>query len=198
MGIRTIQSELLAITAIAADAQQKSSILDVEFMDQILVFIDHARDHASAFVGNGTEYRVEVSEKATGNDTWRVLYSVVCGIAAPSDIATDETEPVAETEISCGATLPAAGDYVFFKNATIGNSEWVTVIAIDASGGTEHFDISDGLTNEQAAIAHVYNKAEHFALNLDLKTATRLRVVVNNAKGTTNRAIVSRIAAITS
>lgn len=195
---KTIQTELLAITAIAADAQQKSSTLNIASIDRALIFIDHARDATTAFVGNGTEYGIEVSEKASGNDTWRTLYSVVCGIAAASDIVMDESEPAAETEIKTGATLPAVGDIVFFKNATIANSEWAKVIEIDASGGTEHFDIQDGLTNTQAALAHMYNKAEQFVLNLDLRGATRLRCVVNNNKGTTNQAIVSRIACITS
>ena len=195
---KTVQTELLAITAIAADSQQKSSTLSVSHINKASIFIDHARDATAAFVGNGTEYRIEVSEKATGNDTWRTLYSVVCGIAAASDIVMDESEPAAETEIKTGATLPAVGDIVFFKNATIANSEWAKVISIDASGGTEHFDIQDGLTNTQAALAHMYNKSEQFVLNLDLKVATRLRVIVNNNKGTTNQAIVSRIACITS
>ena len=117
---KTIQTELLAITAIAADVQQKSSTLNIASIDRLLIFIDHACDAATAFVGNGTEYRIEVSEKASGNDTWRTLYSVVCGIAAASDIVMDEQEPAAETEIKTGATLPAIGDIVFFKNATIG------------------------------------------------------------------------------
>ena len=194
---KTIQTELLVITAIAADTQQKSSTLDVSSIDKAAIFIDHARDIATAFVGNGTEYRIEVSEKATGNDTWRTLYSVVCGITAASSIVMDETEPAAETEIKTAATLPSIGDSVFFKNATLSNSEWAKVIAIDASGGTEHFDILDGLTNSQAAIT-LYNKSEQFVLNIDLKVYTRLRVIVNNNNGTTNQAIVARVACITS
>lgn len=192
--VKTIQTELLAITAVAANAQQKSSTLDVSSIDKAAIFIDHARDIATAFVGNGTEYRIEVSEKATGNDSWRTLYSVVCGIATASSIVMDAQEAAGQTLIEIGATTPTVGDYVFFKNAAIGNSEWGKVVAINAGVS---FTLQDGLTNTQAAIT-LFNKAEQFVLNLDLKVATRLRVVVNNSKGTTNRAIVSRIAIITS
>jgi len=192
--VKTIQTELLAITAVAANAQQKSSTLDVSLIDNAAIFIDHARDAAAAFVGAGTEYRIEVSEKATGNDTWRTLYSVVCGIAAASSIVMDGEEAAGATLIECGDPDPPLGDIVFFKNATIANSEWGKVVA---HVNNVSFTLQDGLSNTQAAIT-LYNKAEQFVLNMSLKTATRMRVVVNNNNGTTNQAVVSRIACITS
>ena len=193
---KTIETELLAITAVAADAQQKSSELDVSSYRTATVFIDHARDIADAAVGAGTEYRIQASEKATGNDTWRTLYSVVCDITAASSIVMDGTEAAGSTVIECGATLPAAGGTVFFKNATLANSEWGKVVSIVATGGSESFTLSDGLTNSQAAIT-LFNKAEQFVITLNLETIKRIRVIVNNNNGTTNRAIVSRIACIT-
>lgn len=195
--VKTIQTELLAITAVLANAQQKSSELDVSSIDRASLFIDHARDIATAFVGAGTEYVVEVSEKATGNDTWRTLYSVVCGIAAASSIVTDAEEAAAQTLIETGATIPAVGDIVFFKNAAIGNSEWAKVVAIVSNGADSTFTIQDGLTNTQAAGTY-FNKAELFVLTFDLKSVKRLRVIVNNNNGTTNQNIVSRVAIITS
>lgn len=194
---KTIQTELLAITAISANVQQVSSTYTSLYTMQATVFIDHARDSASAFVGAGTEYRVEVSQKASGNDTWRTLYSVVCGITAPSSIVMDAQEAAGQTRIECGATVPAVGDIVFFKNATLANSEWAKVIARDTTVSSEYFDILDGLTNIQPAIT-LYNQAEQFVITVNLRTGTRLRVVVNNNNGTTNYAIVSRIALITS
>lgn len=194
--VKTIQTELLAITAVVANAQQKSSELDVSNIKNITLFIDHARDAATAFVGAGTEYRVQTSEKATGNDTWRTLYSVVCDITAASSIVMDTEEAAGSTRIETGATLPAVGGEVFFKNATIANSEWAKVIAIIATDGAEYFDILDGLTNAQAAIT-LFNKSEHFVLSFSLNSIKRIRCIVNNANGTTNQAIVSRIACIT-
>jgi hypothetical protein len=194
--ITRIETELLAITSIAANAQQASSVLDVSNYSEATLFIDHARDASSAFVGAGTEYRVAVSQKASGSDTWRTLYSVVCGIAAASSIVTDAIEAAGQTRIETGATLPAKGDIVFFKNATIGNSEWARVIAIDSTGGAEYFDIQDALTAEQPQQT-MFNKAEQFVLSMNLKSVRRLRVIVNNNNGSTNQAIVSRIGIIT-
>jgi len=194
LATKTIQSELLAITAIAAGAQQKSSILALTGIKKAAVFIDHGRTATTAFVGAGTEYRVEVSEKATGNDAWRTLASVVCAITAASEITADGNEAAGESVIDIGATTPALGDIIFWENATIANSEWIKVAAIVA--GTS-FTCLDDLTNAQTAAQKIYNKAEQFVLNLDVEPFTRMRVVANNNNGSTNAAIVSRVACIT-
>jgi hypothetical protein len=191
--IKTIQTELLPITAVAANAQQISSEFALTKTSKATIFIDHARDVATAFVGAGTEYRVEVSEQASGNSTWRTAFSVVCDITAASSIVMDAEEAIGQTLIEIGATTPAVGDIVFFKNATLANSEWAKVVAINA-GVT--FTIQDGLTYTQPAIT-LFNKAEQFVLAIDTTSFTRLRVVVNNNNGTTNQNIVSRVAIIT-
>jgi hypothetical protein len=193
---KTIETELQAISTLAANVNAVSSVLDVSAKSTATIFIDHARDAATAFVGAGTEYRVEISERATGNCCWRTLYSVVCDITAASSIVMDAQEAAAATQIETGATLPAVGDIVFFKNATIANSEWSKVISRVTTGGSESFTILDGLTNIQPAIT-LFNKAEQFVLSLNVKGATRLRVVANNNNGTTNQNIVWRCAAIT-
>lgn len=194
---KTIETELEAITAVAANVQSKSSELSLTGQEQqVTIFIDHAKDHASASVGQGTEYVIQVSEKATGDNAWRTLASFTAIITAPSAIATDAEEAVGQTVIECGATVPAVGDIVFFKNATIANSEWSNVIARVTTGGSETFTIEDGLTNVQAAGTY-YTQGEQFVVTIDVKSIKRLRVVCNNTKGTTNRAIVWRCAAIT-
>jgi len=194
---KTIQTELKALAVVAADAQDVSTILDLSGDEKkVAIYIDHGRTVADAFVGAGTEYRIEASQKATGDDTWRTVNSMVCGIAAASTIAMDAEEAAGQTQIETGATLPAVGDIVLFNNATIANAEFAKVVAIDASVDTEHFDIQDGLTNVQAAI-NVFNKCEQFAVVLDVSAITRLRVIANNNNGSTNREIVWRCAAVT-
>lgn len=192
--IKTIQTELLGITSVAANAQQLSSTLDLTSVRKVAIFIDHGRTATTAFVVAGTEYRIEVSQKASGDDAWVPILSVVADIAAATEITADADEAAGQTLIEIGANTPAVNDYVFWRNATIANSEWGKVVAI-AAGVT--FTLQDGLTNAQAAAQLIYNKAERFALALHVETFTRLRVVVNNNNGTTNVAVVSRIAAIT-
>jgi len=193
---KTIQTPLKDYTALAANLQSESLELDLTNIKKVSLFIQHARDAANAFVGAGTEYRVLVSSKATGDDGWFPLISVVADIAAASAIATDADEAVGQTRIECGSTVPAVGDFVFFKNATIANSEMSKVIARDVTGGSEYFDILNGLTHLQEDGTY-YNKGEKFALSLDVSAFSRLKVVCNNNNGSTNQAIVWKCEAIT-
>ena len=189
---KTIETELKIIAAVSADAQDTSSTLSLANMKKIAIFIDHGRDATGAFVGAGTEYRVEVSEQSSGDDTWRPIASATAAITAALGHAMDDTEPVGETTINIGATSPVLGDIQFFKNGTIANSEWARII--DETASTS-FTIQDGLTNEQAAITS-YSQGEHFSMLLDVSAYTRLRVVCNNNNGSTNQNIVWRCAAI--
>jgi len=154
---KTIQTELLAITKVAANAQEKSFELALTNIKKVAIFIDHGRTATTAFVGAGTEYRVEVPQKATGDDTWRTIASTVCGIAAATEITADGDEAAEQTLIEIGANTPAVGDIVFWENATLSLSEWGKVVAI--VGGTS-FTLLDGLTNEQLAAQKIYNKGE--------------------------------------
>lgn len=191
---KTIQTELLAITAIGAGNQQLSSVLDVSTALAATLLIDHAPDSATAPT-IGTEYRVEVSEKASGNDTWRPLYSFVTGIVAANLKTVQATQNAGSTTI----THTVAGTYVqddiiFFKNSTIANSEWAKITSITS---TTVEVISDGLTNNQGG-QQMINKCEFFVVPVDCTSIKRIRVVVNNKFGAgTTIAIVSRIAAIT-
>jgi len=195
---KTIETELQAIAALAADTQAVSSVLDLSGqIKKVAILIDHAKDAADASVGQGTEYVIQVSEKASGNDTWRALTSFTAAITAPTAMVTDAEEAAGQTVIECGAVVPAVGDILFFKNATIANSEWANVIARVTTGGSETVTLESGLTNTQAQGTY-YTQGEHFVVVLDVEAITRLRVVCNNTKGTTNRAIVWRTAAITS
>jgi len=190
---KTIQTELLAITKVAANAQQKSSELDLTNMKKVAIMIDHGRTATTAFVVAGTEYRIEVSQKATGDDTWRMIASAVCGITAATAITADGNEAAGSTLIEIGANTPVVNDIVFWENTTLSESEWGKVVAIVA--GTS-FTLLDGLTNLQRAAQLIYNKGEQYVFNLDVEPFTRLRVIVNNNNGTTNAEIASRVAAI--
>ena len=194
---KIIETELLGITQVAANAQQLSSVLDLSdnLKNIVAIFIDHGRTATTAFVGAGTEYRVEASQKASGNDAWIPIATRVCGIAAASEITADGNEAAGESVIDIGATTPVVNDVLFWENATIANSEWIKVTAIAAGVS---FTCQNGLTNAQTAAKKIYNKGERFAFLLDCTAYTRLRVVVNNNNGSTNVAIDCRVAAITS
>lgn len=192
---KTIQTELLAITVVSSATQQISSVLDVATKLATTILIDFAPDSNTAPT-QGTEFRVEVSQKASGNDTWMPLVSVVTGIVAAVSGTVQATQNAGSTTItSTGAiTSIVQDDIVLLKNATLGNSEWVKVSTVTSS---TVFGVVDPTTNAQGS-SGIRNKGEKFVIPIDCTAITRIRVVVNNKyKAGTTIAIVARIAAIT-
>lgn len=193
---KLIQTELKAVTLVPPDIQSISSELALDEIGQVTFFIDHAKDDDDAPVGQGTEYVIQASEKATGNDTWRSLTSFTATITAPTVMTMDAAEAAGQTVIECGATTPAVGDILFFYNSTITNSEWATVVG---RSNTVSVTLESGLTNAQGGTAAtIYTQGEHFVQTIDVESLLRARVICNNTKGTTNRQICWRCAAITS
>jgi hypothetical protein len=199
-GTKTVQTELIPWTLIAAAAQLKSSVFDISLYKKGVISIDIGRTVATAFVGSGTEIRVLASMKDSGDEAWFPLVSYVADIVAASTIATDNLEAVGQTRIECGATLPAVGDYVFFYHAgtpaEVATSEISKVTAIDATGGSEYFDILHALSYAHAS-GNYFNKGEKAVFAVDMSGIKRIEVIVNNNNGSTNQAICARVSMIT-
>ena len=193
---KTIQTELYAAASLAASSQAASTILSLAGIIKATVFIDHGRGAAAAFGTQGTEYRIEASQKASGNETWRPLASVVAGSAAALAVASSGAVGAGTTVITItSGTALTLGDIVMWANtASAASIEWARVVAIS---GTANFTVQYGMTNAQAAAHTIYTRAEHFAVILDTGAVTRMRVIINNNASGTTQAIYSRIACIT-
>ena len=194
---KTIEAELLAITAIAANIVQKSSVLSLAGLKAVTVLIDHGRTATTAFVGKGTQYIVEASQKASGDDAWIPLATFEAEIATAVETTADGAEAAGQTVIECNDQVPSIDDFVFWENATLALSEWGRVVARNAGVGVETFTLEDGLTNAQAVAKKIYNKAHRWSWVFEVGSLTRMRVVVNNAAPTTSVAIKARVACIT-
>jgi len=191
---KTIQSELQGITSVAANAAPSiSAVKDVSTLISGLICIDFGLDSATTPVG--TEFKVDCSMEASGNDAWRTLPGgrFITGTVAPSAITSDGTDASGATTIPIGATTPALGDLVFRKHGTIALSEWCRVVAISAGVS---YAIQDALTNDQATTVH-YNKAEYFMALFNFEGVKRIRVVCNNNYAASSASCVWRCALIT-
>ena len=188
----TAQTDLAIIQTLAADLTAISSEFTPAGKLAARLHITHAKDHASVPVLAGTKYTVEVSMQATGNDSWCPVWSCQAGVTLPVAMVTDGTEAVGQTVIECGAALPVVGDVVCFKHATIGSTEFKEVVARVVTGGSETVTLKSALTNEQAQGTY-YTQVEMWQPVFDLQGVLRLRVVINNNLGTTNRAIIFRV-----
>src|SRR3990167_2151482 len=170
--VETIETELLAHTAVAASAQAISSVLSLAGIKKVTVFIDHGRAATTAWNAVGTEYRVEASEKASGNDTWRTLASVVASSVVASSISASGDEAAGQTVIqTVSATTLVAGQIIYWANSvTVASGEWGKIVSVAA--GTS-ITLQDGLTNGQDSDTSIYNQGEHFVLVLGVESLTR-------------------------
>ena len=191
----TIQTELLAIQSIAASTNVASTVLSLIGVKKATFFIDHARAGSAAFGTNGTEYRIEVSQKASGNETWVPVASVIAGSAVAMTCASSGNYAIGAGTITIlSGTALVLGDRYFWINGTASSCEWMKVSAIS---GTASFNILDPLTNAQVAASTIVGGAERWPLLIDTETLTRVRVIVNNNASGTTQAIYSRVACIT-
>jgi hypothetical protein len=169
-------SNLLAITAVAADAQAQSSVLDLSGPSVAVLEIFHAPD-GTGTPTKGTEYRVEVSATATGNDGWVVYSSYVTGLAAATKFDVDGVNAIGTTTIAESATTGLAqDDMIFFKEGTLANSEWRRIVSLTANTS---YVINDGLTTATDTNTDVWNKCEKFQCSIPANWI-RARVQVNN------------------
>jgi hypothetical protein len=194
---KTIETEPLPTQSVAASTIVKSAVVDLTGVKQATFYIDHGRASTAVFGTNGTTYELQFSQKNTGNDTWRSATTVVANSAACLAVAASTDAAVAATSIvfTSGTSAPSINNLVFWANSTlVTNSEWMRVKSVT---GTASFTIVDGLTNTQDSDTNIYTKAEHWVLVVNTASATRARVVVNNAASGTTQAIYSRVACIT-
>lgn len=197
LATKTIETELFACASVAASTQATSSVLNVASVKKATIFISHGRAATAVFATQGTEYRVEASERAAGNDTWHTIGSHVCAstvclaVAASADVAAGGTTVV----VTSGTSIPTRGDLLFWANTVVASSsEWMRALAIT---GTASFTIEEGLAVGQDSDTNIFTQAERQALLFDVEGFTRLRVKINNNASATTQAVYSRIACIT-
>jgi hypothetical protein len=195
--IKTVQTELMASSVVAASTMVKSSELSLTGIKQATFFIDHGRATTVAFGAlGGTNYIIQGSEKAIGNDTWRALTTFVCSSAAASSaLSSGAVAPLATTITILSGTAFVENDLIMWANtaAPSTSTEWARVMAVAT---TVSFTVLDPVTYAQGSTVVITNQAEHFVHTLNTRSLVRARVVVNNTAGTT-AIIRSRIAAIT-
>ncbi len=190
--VKTVETELRAAAAIAASTQALSSVLDLAGIKKATFIIDHARGNTVAFTDPGTEYRIETSAKATGNDAWAAMTtwsasSAACSSAAASSDCAAGTTIV---KITSGTAMVASG-WICFTSGTI---EWVKPVAVS---GTASFTVQDATTYAHVSATGMFSGAEKFVVSIDAEPHIRARVVTNNNASASTNPIFNRISCIT-
>lgn len=175
---KVTETSLFAIASIAADSVTAGSEVDCSTWYAAQVRIRTGRGTSTAFTV-GPKVRIEGTAKTSPTaDDWTVLaeFQMQVGASIGSQ-AVSGTEAAGQTVITLAAgTNFAAGDYVFFHNGTIANSEWSRIVSVSGADIT----IAEGLVNAQTG-ATCRDQAEQYTALLDLTSIQKLRIVVDGA-----------------
>ncbi len=176
---KVARADLYAIASTASNVASVGANVDVHTYYGADVRIRVGRGTGTAFTV-APIIRIEGSA-VTGTptaDQWMVLaqYSPALGASIGSQ-AVSGTEAAGQTVVSLAAgTNFAAGNYVFFHNTTLANSEWSRVVSI----ATADLTLEEGIVNAQTS-ATCRNQAEPYNCLLDLTSIYWLRLVVSGA-----------------
>jgi hypothetical protein len=171
------EQTLFALASVTSNTVSVGSAFDCSTYYDAQVTARMGRGTATGFT-TAPICRIEGSFK-TGTptaDEWTVLaqFQPALGASIGSQ-AVSGTEAAGQTVVTLAAgTNFAGGDYVFFHNSTIGNSEWCRVVSV----ATADLTLEEGLVNAQTG-ATCRDQAEQFTALLDLTGINRLRVVID-------------------
>lgn len=187
---KVTETSLLAIVSTASASVTVGSAVDVSTWYAAHVKIRLGRGTGTAFT-RGPSVRLEVSYLASPTaDDWTVVAEFQMAIGASiGSQAVSGTEAAGQTVVTLAAgTNFAAGDYVFFHNGTLANSEWSRVVSVSSADLT----LEEGIVNAQTG-ATCRDQAEQYVAFLDLTSIQQLRVVVD-AQGS-GQAVICEVVA---
>jgi hypothetical protein len=184
---KTEGQTLLALQEIATAAVVVGSPVDVTAAFAGMAYVRFGRCAATALTAS-CRFRLEGSAKASGDGFWVPLFEWMSQVAAASDEAVSGTEAAGQDVISVASTTGlVAGDFVYFRNGTVANSEWARLKSIVTNTSVT---LEEPIINAQTG-ATMYDQAEVFVIPLDLLGVGRLRLVVDTAAGPTGQTIAA-------
>src|SRR3990167_6823821 len=164
INLETIQTELLTAQTIAASTWVTGTVLSVAGVKNATFFFDYGKANTVAVSGTGTEFRIEASQKASGNDTWRALttwYAATAAVMSAAASATAGTAGASTITILSG-TAAVVSDILFWTSGTI---EWSRVVAIST---TASFTVQDGLTANHVAATGIFGGGAQTTIVVDV------------------------------
>jgi hypothetical protein len=173
---KTQATSLISLQQIASNSVVKSSAQDVSAKLGATIFIHLGRDDTGGALTTAVTFRIQASAKSAADDQWYDIVSFISGVTVPEAEAVTGTENAGATVIEVASTTNlTVGDFILFKNGTIGNSEWGRIIAVSTNTS---ITVMDAITNAQTG-STIYDQAEQFIAQLDLTSIGRIRVVAD-------------------
>lgn len=189
--VKTSATSVLALQSVAASSVLISTDILVPTQLAATLLIHFGRRSATAG-GAGVNFRVEASSEVSGDGFWVPLAILTTDfVACEAEVATGTNSAGQKVITVASTTNLTAGDVVFIDNTTILNSEWGRIKSIVAATSVT---LEDNLTNAQTnPAATIYDRAEMYAVQLDLTAVKRLRLVVDGSLFTQAFAVRARL-----
>lgn len=167
---------LYAIASTASNSASYGSSVDVATYYGADVRIRMGRGTGTGFtIAPLIKIQGSYKTSPTANDWVQLVIFVPALGASIGSQAVSGTEAAGQTTITLAAgTNFAAGDYVFFHNGTLANSEWSHVQSVAGSD----IVVEEAIVNAQTG-ATARNQAERYHAQLDLTSIQKLRLVVD-------------------
>lgn len=179
--------------ALLAHTQQTSPLItvgspiDVSGKLSFRYYVKMGRTVATA-LSNDVLFRLEGSPKTSGNDEWvplRQWTSVNGKTTASSTTLNGATTAGNTTCVLTSATGITAGDWLYFKEATLANSEWSRVASV--SGTTITFEEAQTRNHTNGIV--VTDTAEGWSESIPILDLLRIRIVVDSASATSGQTV---------
>lgn len=193
--VKTQGTSVFALATVATAVVSISSAIDVSGKFAGTMFVHFGRTVATA-LGAQCKFRIEASSKSSTDGHWYSLFewATANGLTAASDEALTGTVNAGQNVLTCASTTGfVAGDLIFAKNGTIGNSEFHRIKSIVTNTSVT---VEDNLVNAQTS-STIYDIAEWWAIPLDLSAIGRIRLVIDAASGPTGQTIAAEAHLVT-
>lgn len=175
---KVTEASLFAIASVASNTATVGSAVDVSTYYGADIKARMGRGTATAFT-TPPIIRIEGTYLTSPTaDDWVSLAEFQCQVGASiGSQAVSGTEAAGQTVVTLAAgTNFGAGDYVFFHNTTLANSEWSRVVSV----ATADLTLEEAIVNAQTG-ATCRDQAEQFHAQVDLTSVQKLRGVVSGA-----------------
>lgn len=182
---KTQGTSVLAIQSVASAAVVISSAVDVSTKFAGTMFVHFGR-RATTALTSAAQFRIEASAKSSGDGFWFPLYQWSSQTVAALSMTVTGNNSAGQNVLTA-TTTPAyvAGDQIYIDNTTIASSEFQRIKVVTTNTS---ITLEDNLTNAQNnPNVTTYNKAEWWAIPLDLSAVGRIRLVYDTASGPTGQ-----------
>lgn len=175
---KVVEVTLYAIASTASNTITLGTAVDVSTYYEADLRIRVGRGTGTAFTVSPT-IRVQKAYKTSPNENeWitAAAFQPAVGASIGSQAVSGTLNAGSTTATLAAGTNFAAGDYVFFHNTTIGNSEWKRVQSV--SGAT--LTLGSALVFAQTG-ATCRDQSEEYNCVLDLVGVQKLRLMIDGA-----------------